>query len=369
MNQKLALILMSTCFAANAYDYITAYTYDGELVLGPAPMAPSVHPEKFNLIYRPIPDNGITDKFIDTSGLFSSPKSVREYGKMWASDANALLQKFAKEVPELAACSTTNETAAAELREIYEFLLSPNSPEKNMGRTRSKRAELILNGHIIASGGLPANERFNAWDEAPFWFYSVDEESADKLWVQGYGFSVSDITDDTTPIGISEMISRGVPKLNKACTNTIIGIARALDFTIQRRHIEFGYNHIIMSDDNGLIATNLVYNRESEAFLNTFFNEKFKPKLYYKPRLESDYNERRVLQPFMREVFYTEGFIAKTLQAEFMILRHHNAEGLPELVDQVAQIADISEKGVLMLREAAGLNPDGTPKESNGSSE
>jgi len=306
MKKTLTLILFSTCFSVEAVYTKTERTYDGNKVILANRSNDPREPINSAIVYRPVSDNGISDNYIDTSGFFSSPESVREYGAIWATNATVLLQRFSDDVPVLAANSVTNETAAAELRKIYEFLLSPKSLYENQKHIMDKKAEVLANGHIAAS------------------------------------------------------------------TNKIEGIAKALDFTLQRRYVwqRVERSWIVKNTENN--GTFIYFTQESweqSENRNLEAVESVRTNYFYKPRSESDFFEQRVLEPFMNEIFYIERYLFKMLINEFTKLRENNSEGLSELVDQVAQIADISEKGVLMLREAAGLNPDGTPKESNGSSE
>ena len=232
----------------------------------------------------------ITDNYLRTSGLYSSPESVYSYGAEWKADYSALLQRLSTNVVALAKMASTNETAAAELRRIFEFLVSPKSEapiHEDYGYTDAfkRKYDILINGfHVL---------------------------------------SVGDVVDGSN-------------------SNTVIAIARTIEFVKSRRHVEYeilgtfspsGEPAEIPDKTQEELRAEIDLGLQSPMARNIHEN--------YRPRVGCAYDEDHVLWVMMSEIIRAERHLFEKLKTEFEYLSDISADDVPEFIRLIGGIADL----------------------------
>ena len=285
------------------------------------------------------------ENYINTSGLYSSPESLREYGVKWKSDESALLHQLSTNAVMLAQRALTNATNAAELREIFEFLISPASLGKIVPNKRSDiytvKCDVLSDCFLLQSGGesIPHEKTY---------YYTPDKDHAEDEFFAQYGHDKKLFSE------IRKMIGYDFAKIELADTNAIVAIAKTIAFVKSRRHVVLSEERFSITDDFPNELTEKQDELRSKLY-SVNYDDYSQNKIYeiYMPRPESDINEDFALKRFMYEIIDSEKYLEQNLKEAFKGMFTNETFYISDFVTQISEIADLNGMVKRELNETA----------------
>ena len=296
----------------------------------------------FQIDYDSFPS--VVTNYIKTSGFYSSTDSIFEFGDEWERDADVFFQRIYTNALTLAQSASTNETNETELRNIFEFIVSPKSLGKDENAKSfvrfEKKYDLLFNCFLIKSGNykIPYEDVFIAIQDAKNFAKRID--SKDMRESKAHSVIIQNIK--TMPLRV-KIIN----------TNAVVAVAKTIEFVKSHRCVVL-FSH---GDELPLGKLGNVSSKKQNELRSALDSENYKDSFnnyineLYMSRMESDFYEDLALKYFMYEIINAEEILYKKLKNTLCGVVTNETVNVSNLITKVSEIADLSGKETRELRE------------------
>ena len=260
----------------------------------------------------------VITNYIGSSGLYSYPELIHEYGDEWGKDSDFMLQRFSADVIQFEKNTDGDVNNTVELQKTLEFLVSPKSSvldKQNYKATTGfqKKYDLLTDCFLLLSGERPV--------------------------------SSNNRTNDHTHCNMDN-------------TNSVVAIAKTLEFIKLHRHLSV---EIVQDKWYPGMKKPLVTIYPSKYTLGGLRADYYgiEPEITereirrYAPRPESDKNEKAALEIFMFEIIDAETYLFEKLKHAFSGTIINDEVCASDLISRASEIADLNGGEIRELHEIA----------------